>query len=80
MVYEDLVTDQKTKTKELVAFLELPWDDRCLSFTENRRPVQTASVWQVRQPIYTTSVHRWRRYAKHLEPLKESLEMHGMNV
>ena len=80
VVYEDLVTDQKTKTEELIAFLELPWHDRCLSFTQNRRPVQTASMWQVRQPIYTTSVHRWRRYAKHLRPLKESLGMRGTNV
>ncbi len=76
VVYEDLVKDQKGKTEELIRFLELPWDDRCLSFMDNERSVQTASVWQVRQPVYRTSIHRWRHYEKHLGPLKAALGSH----
>ncbi len=71
--YEDLVTDPENITRRLIEFLGLPWDDRCLAHTENQRPIQTGSIWQARQPIYTSSVQRWRRYEKHLGPLKRAL-------
>jgi hypothetical protein len=51
----------------------LPWDDRCLSFYKTERPVRTASLVQVRKPLYRTSVGRWRLYEKHLLPLMEAL-------
>jgi tetratricopeptide (TPR) repeat protein len=73
VVYEDLVAHQEDVSRRLVAFCGLPWDDRCLTFYESRRPVQTASKLQVRRPIYTTSVGRWRRYEAHLGPLLEAL-------
>ncbi len=73
--YEDLVFDQQGKTRELIEFLGLEWDERCLSSHENPRPVRTVSQWQVRQPIYTRSVGRWRNYEKHLQPLRTSLGM-----
>ncbi|MEE9596336.1 MAG: sulfotransferase, partial [Acidiferrobacterales bacterium] len=73
--YEELVADADRKTRELIDFLDLEWDERCLSFHRTRRPVQTVSSWQVRQPIYTRSVHRWRNYEKFLGPLKDSLGM-----
>ena len=73
VVYEDLVAHQEAVTRQLVAFCGLQWDDRCLTFYESRRPVQTASKLQVRRPIYTTSVGRWRRYEAHLGPLLEAL-------
>ncbi|HEY0680852.1 MAG TPA: sulfotransferase [Steroidobacter sp.] len=67
--YEDTVSDVETQARRLLAFLDLPWDERCLEFHRNDRAVQTPSRWQVRQPIYSRSVGRWRHYAPHLESL-----------
>jgi tetratricopeptide (TPR) repeat protein len=72
--YEALVADQEGESRRLVEFLGLPWDAACLDFHRTERPVVTASVWQVRQPIYTRSVGRWRHYQRHLEPLLEVLD------
>ena len=71
--YEELVSNQEKGSREIIDFCGLEWDDKCLAFHELERPVQTASLWQVRQPIYTSSVGRWRHYEKYLGPLKESL-------
>jgi tetratricopeptide (TPR) repeat protein len=71
--YEALVGDQEVCSRRLVEFLSLPWDERCLVFHETDRPVLTSSAWQVRQPIYASSIGRWRHYAKHLGPLFSSL-------
>ncbi len=72
--YESMVTDLEHQTKRLLAFVGLDWEDGCLRFYETRRTVKTASVDQVRQPIYTSSVSRWKRYEKHLGPLRRALE------
>ncbi len=71
--YETLVENQERETRRLLDFLDLPWDERCLAFHENRRIVATASIEQVRQPLYRRSVARWRRYQHHIGPLLESL-------
>jgi len=71
--YEDLVTNQEQVSRRLVRFLGLPWDDNCLHFHRHARAVSTASLQQVRQKIYTTSVQRWRHYEPHLGPLHERL-------
>jgi len=63
------VARQEAVSREMIAFLGLDWDDRCLEFHRTRRDVSTASVQQVREPIYRGSVERWRRYEKHLGPL-----------
>jgi tetratricopeptide (TPR) repeat protein len=76
VVYEDLVANLEPVSRRLVAFCGLEWDERCLKFHENRRPVQTVSKLQVRQPIYQSSVGRWRRYARHLQPLLAALGYH----
>jgi tetratricopeptide (TPR) repeat protein len=68
--YEELVADQVVWTHKIIDFLELEWDDRCLSFHETDRAVITASAWQVRQKIYDRSVQRWRHYEKFIGPLK----------
>jgi tetratricopeptide (TPR) repeat protein len=60
--YEDLVSNQESKTRELIEFCGLPWDEACLRPESNDRSVFTPSVWQVRQPVYKTSVDRWKRY------------------
>ena len=56
-----------------VAHCGLPWSDACLSFHETERPVRTASATQVRQPIYRTSLGRWRVYEEFLDPLLTAL-------
>jgi hypothetical protein len=55
-----------------MTFLKVPWDDRCLDFHQSNRAVQTPSRWQVRQPIYTRSVGRWRAYREYLPELETS--------
>ncbi|MEM7406751.1 MAG: sulfotransferase [Pseudomonadota bacterium] len=72
--YESVVDDVEREARRLVAFADLPWDDRCVTFHANERTVATASNWQVRQPIYTHSRQRWRRYDAHLQPLKIALQ------
>jgi len=71
--YEDLVAEQEQVSRRLVEFCGLSWDARCLEFHRTERSVQTASIWQVRQPMYATSVDRWKHYEKYLGPLKEAL-------
>lgn len=71
--YEEVVENQERETRRMLEFLDLPWEDACLSFHENDRAVQTASAGQVREPIYKKSVARWKRYEKHLGPLRDAL-------
>lgn len=73
VVYEDVVDDLPKMARELISFIGLPWDDACLTFHESSRPVKTASVVQVRQPVYSSSVGRWKRYGDELKPLVEAL-------
>lgn len=76
--YEDTVADLEGQARRIVGFLGAPWDARCLSFHESSRAVQTPSRWQVRQPIYTRSVERWRSYAAHLPDLEPAFAaLHG---
>jgi len=72
-VYEDTVADLEGSARALVEFVGLGWDARCLAFHDQEHQVRTPSQWQVRQPVYRSSVERWRRYEKHLGPLKEAL-------
>ena len=71
--YEDLVADQERVSRELIDFVGLEWDDACLAFNEQKRSVKTASVWQVRQPIYKSSVKKWKMYEGYIDELLESL-------
>ncbi len=71
--YENTVANVEGQARAVVDFLGLEWTDDCLKFYETDRPVKTASASQVRKPIYTTSVNRWKKYEKHLEPLLEEL-------
>ncbi len=77
--YEEMVADVEGQVRRLLAYLDLPWDDACLAFYENKRLVKTASVAQVRRPIYTTSVARWQRFAPHLEPLRAIVQRYCVN-
>lgn len=72
--YEDVVTDFEAQVKRLLDYCELPWEDECLRFHDTDRPVRTASSEQVRQPIYSKSVHFWRNHEKHLGELIDVLQ------
>jgi tetratricopeptide (TPR) repeat protein len=67
--YEKLVADPDSELKKIIAFCGLEWDEKCLEFYNNKRPVKTASYIQVRQKIYNSSVKRWKKYEKHLGDL-----------
>jgi hypothetical protein len=67
--YEETVADLEGAARRLVGWCGLVWEPACLNFHETRRPVRTASITQVRQPIYTHSVARWKNYAGALAPL-----------
>jgi tetratricopeptide (TPR) repeat protein len=69
--YESMVADLPARARALIAHSGLPWDDACLRFYENRRPVRTASVAQVRRPIYAGSVQRSRAYGDELKHLRD---------
>ncbi|MFZ3019012.1 MAG: sulfotransferase [Gallionella sp.] len=71
--YEDVVSDQETQTRRLIEYCGLKWDDACMNFQNNGRSVRTASIAQVRRPIYRSSMERWRRYEQHLGPLLDIL-------
>jgi tetratricopeptide (TPR) repeat protein len=71
--YEDMISDQEHQTKSLLEFCGLPWDDACMAFHKTKRKVSTASLAQVRQPIYKDSVELWKQYAKQLEPLRKAI-------
>ncbi|MFY2762938.1 tetratricopeptide repeat-containing sulfotransferase family protein [Arenimonas sp. MALMAid1274] len=71
--YESLVTDLEPQARRLLDFCGLDWDPACLDFHRSQRGVQTPSRWQVRQPVHTRSVGRWRNYQFALDPLLSAL-------
>lgn len=72
--YEDVVADTEKEARTLIEFIGLDWDDSCLQFYNSSRPVKTASVAQVRKPIYKSAVERWRKYGDGLQPLIDALK------
>jgi hypothetical protein len=73
VIYEDMVADTETQVRALLDYCGLEFDERCLRFFENDRPVRTASSEQVRQPIYRDGVDQWRHFEPWLEPLERAL-------
>ena len=76
--YESLIADLEGESRRLIEFLALDWEPACLEFYKTGRSVRTSSGWQVRQPLYTSSVGRWRKYEKHLGPLLEVFAAAGI--
>ena len=72
--YEEVVAAPEEQMRKIMAFCELDWEDDILDHTASTRPVNTASVAQVREAIYSTSVAKWARYAPYLGPLAETLK------
>lgn len=75
--YEDLVANLESVSRRMIEFCGLEWSDRCLAYHQTERVVQTASSWQVRQPIYASSVQRWRHYEPWLGPMIQALAAEG---
>ncbi len=73
VAYEDLIANRETVTRRLIAFCGLDWDDACLHPEKNPRPIKTASFWQARQSVYSSSVARWRNYRPWLGELEQLL-------
>jgi Sulfotransferase family len=71
--YEELIGRPEPVIRRIIASCGLPWDDACLHPEQNPRAVKTPSKWQTRQPIFRTSVERWRRYEPWLGPLRDLL-------
>lgn len=72
--YEKLTENPDTEIRRLLEALNLDWEPRCLEFHKSERNVHTASKFQVRQPMYKTSINRWKRFERHLTPLLDALE------
>jgi hypothetical protein len=71
--YEDIVADPESQSRRILDFVGLEWDQNVLRFHESDVPAPTASAAQVRQPIYSSSIGSWRRYAQQLSPLRARL-------
>ena len=67
--YENFIYDQEYATKNLIEHLGIEWNEKCLDFHKNQRLVWTASYEQVRQPVYSHSIERWRNYSAHIKSL-----------
>ena len=80
MPYESLVTDPEPQIRRLLEHCGLDWDPRCLDFHSHASTVTTLSAGQVRQPMYTSSVGRWKKYARDLQPLIWVLQDAGIPV
>ena len=78
--YEDLVANQETTSRRLIEHCGLVWEDQCLDFHENATPVATASSVQVRNPIYSSSVGRYKRYGNRLDGVARILEAAGIDI
>ena len=76
--YEHLVEDTDARSRALLAFCGLPWEERCLRFHANPDASTTASASQVRMPVYTSSLGRWRDYRDQLQPLARMLREAGI--
>jgi hypothetical protein len=71
--YEDYGADLEATARRIVDFIGLEWDARCLDFHSAAGAVRSPSAWQVRQPIYASSIGRWRHYMPYVQPLIDAL-------
>jgi len=71
--YENLVADSEIHTRNIIAHTGMDWDDECLNFHNSGTVVRTASMAQVRKPVYNSSVGKWTGYRQHLQPITSAL-------
>lgn len=72
--YEELVVDQEKVSKQIIDYLGLEWDEKCIDFHNNERNVMSPSNIQVRQPMYKSSMNKWKNYERHIQPLINMLQ------
>ncbi|UAA37773.1 sulfotransferase [Paraneptunicella aestuarii] len=77
--YEDFVANQADTTRRLLDYCVVDWDEQCLQFHQSSNAVSTASIWQVRKPLYESAVKRWLNYENHLTQAKKILAAQGLN-
>jgi tetratricopeptide (TPR) repeat protein len=75
--YERLIADREAETRRLIGFCGLDWNECCLRPEQNKRSISTSSAWQVRQPMYATSLQRWRRYEPWIGELRQLDSVEG---
>ena len=73
VAYEEVIADPEAQARRLLDYCQLPWQPQCLDFHSSKAASTTASAAQVRQPIYTSALGKWRRYEKHLDLWKEEM-------
>lgn len=78
--YEALVRAPEATLRRVLAFCDLSWDAACLRPQDNQAPVRTPNTWQVRAPVYTSSIGHWRHYSHELQPLRDMLEAAGVGL
>ena len=78
--YEDLVKNTKPEIEKVCEFCDLAFESNCLNFYKNKNPVTTASAAQVRQPIYTDSLDRWKNFEDYLQPFSSILTKNGIQI
>ena len=78
--YEDMVANQREQSEKLLHYCQLPWQEACFNFHQQDAGVSTASAIQVRQPIYKSSVQRWRQFEDQLSGLRSQLEAKGISI
>ena len=78
--YEETARNLEPNARALIDYLDLPWEDACLHFHKQDTAVTTASAVQVRQPVHTKSIGRWRRYEKQLNVMRQTLEKQGVPI
>jgi hypothetical protein len=71
--YEDMVANTELNARNIMEYLGFEWEEDIMDRKKSQKHVRTLSAWQVRQPIYTSSAGRWRKFEKHLGPLIEAL-------
>ncbi|MDC8831654.1 tetratricopeptide repeat-containing sulfotransferase family protein [Alteromonas gilva] len=74
--YEELAMNFEPNARKIITYLGLDWEDSCLQFHQQSTPVSTASSVQVRQPVYTKSIERWKKYESQLQPMLQELNKH----
>ena len=73
--YENLINDNEKEIKKLLNFCDLDWDKNCMTFYNNKNSVSTASLAQVRSPIYKSSIQKWKNYSENLKELSNFIKL-----
>ena len=78
--YEETARNLEPNARALIEYLELPWQDECLNFHQQKTAVTTASSVQVREPAHTRSIGRWKKYEQQLQPMLKTLQEYGLKI